>query len=240
MTENKETNSQQLNFISGEVLVFDKPLDWSSFKLVGRVRYLLCKKLKVKKLKVGHAGTLDPRATGVLILCTGKATKTIESIQGTKKEYIATIKLGATTPTFDTESEEDNHFPTEHIDIDLIESTLDQFRGSISQTPPVFSAVKIDGKRAYEYARKGEDVQIKSRVVDITNNEILSFENNILVLKVECTKGTYIRSLANDIGKALNSGGYLTDLCRTKVGEYTIENALSIDKFEEQLQLMEI
>lgn len=229
---------ENLDFIAGEVLLFDKELDWTSFDVVNRVRYMLCRKLGVKKLKVGHAGTLDPKATGLVILCTGKSTKKIESIQSEEKEYIATIKLGATTPSYDLESEENETFPTEHITQELIEEKLKDFIGEIDQVPPVFSAIKVNGKRAFNYAREGQELELKSRKITIYNIEILKFELPELVIRVECGKGTYIRSLANDIGKSLNSGAYLIGLRRTKIGNNNIEKAWSVEKFEETLKNM--
>lgn len=221
----------QCDFQKGEVLVFDKPLNWTSFDLVSKVRYALCKKLKIKKLKVGHAGTLDPKATGVLILCTGKATSRIESLMADEKEYIATLKVGATTPSFDLESEEDQHFETAHITRTLLEEVLKQFIGVIEQYPPSFSAIKVDGKRAYEYARKGIEVEIKPKQLEIKEIEILHFELPEIKLRVVCGKGTYIRALARDIGKAMNSGAYLIGLQRTRVGNHELSHAIQLTDF---------
>ena len=222
---------QTLDFQKGEVLVFDKPLDWTSFDLVHKVRYIICKKLNIKKLKVGHAGTLDPKATGILILCTGKATSRIETLQADEKEYIATLKLGATTPSFDLESAEDGVFSTDHITKDLLIEVLLRFVGTIRQVPPEYSAVKINGKRAYEYARKGIPVEIKSKILEIKEIEVLSFDLPEVKLRIVCGKGTYIRALARDLGEALNSGAYLTGLRRTRVGVYNLNQAIGLSDF---------
>ncbi len=219
------------DFISGEIMLFDKPLDWTSFDVVNNVRYLLCKKLGIKKLKVGHAGTLDPKATGLVVLCTGKATKKIESIQAIDKEYIATIKLGATTPSFDLETAEDKTYPVSHVTIDRINEALKAFIGETDQVPPVFSAIKIKGKRAFSYARKGEELEMKSRKVNISSIVVEQFELPYLIIRVNCGKGTYIRSLARDIGNSLKSGAYLTALRRTRIGEYNVDEAFDIEKF---------
>lgn len=233
-----DLSQQKFDFVSGETLLFDKPLDWTSFDVVNRVRYKICRKLGIKKLKVGHAGTLDPKASGLVILCTGKFTKKIESIQAEEKEYIATIKLGATTPSFDLESEEDQLFPTDHIDLELIQEKLKLFIGEIDQVPPIFSAIKINGKRAFNYAREGEELKLKSRKINIYNIEILDFNAPILRLKVNCGKGTYIRSLARDLGEKLNSGAYLVGLQRTKIGNHDLNNAWTVEDFEKKLPLM--
>ncbi|MBN1925878.1 MAG: tRNA pseudouridine(55) synthase TruB [Prolixibacteraceae bacterium] len=233
--------TQKLNdidFISGAVIPFNKPLDWTSFDVVNKIRWNICKKLKIKKLKVGHAGTLDPKATGLVIVCTGKATKMIENLQAEEKEYIATLKLGATTPSFDLETNEDNHYPTKHLNQSLIEETLLNFIGEIDQVPPVFSAIKVEGKRAFDYARKGKDLNLVARKVFIKMIQVISYTNNELVIKVECGKGTYIRSLARDIGKALNTGAYLTALERTRIGNCTLEDAWEIENFEKKLALL--
>ena len=219
------------DFQKGEVLVFDKPLNWTSFDLVHKVRYIICKKLNIKKLKVGHAGTLDPKATGILILCTGKATSKIETLQADEKEYIATLKIGATTPSFDLESAEDEQYSTTHITKDLLKEVLQEFIGTIMQVPPEYSAVKINGKRAYEYARKGIAVEIKSKVLEIKEIEIVSFDLPEVKLRIVCGKGTYIRALARDIGVALNSGAYLTGLRRTRVGSFDLTQAIGLDDF---------
>lgn len=227
-----------LDFISGEILLFNKPLDWTSFDVVNRVRYLLCQKLGIKKLKVGHAGTLDPKATGLVVLCTGKATKKIESIQAEEKEYIATVKLGATTPSSDLETAEDQTFDTSHITRELIEQKLLDFKGDIQQVPPIFSAIKVNGKRAFNYARNGEELQMKARPVYISAIEILRFENPELEIKINCGKGTYIRSLARDIGESLNNGAYLLALQRTRIGAQNVSDAWSLADFEKSLSEM--
>lgn len=222
---------KNFDFIKGEVLLFDKALDWTSFDLVQKVRNNLCRAMKIKKLKVGHAGTLDPKATGLMILCTGKATKQIEMHQAGEKEYLASIKLGATTPSFDLETEEDAQFDTKHITQVATEAVLQQFLGEIEQVPPVFSAVKIDGQRAYTHARKGADVKMRSRLIHIRELELLVFSQEKIELRVVCSKGTYIRALARDIGKALDSGAYLIGLRRTRIGDFKVDDALSVTDF---------
>lgn len=218
-----------MNFVEGEILYFDKPYGWSSFDVVNRVRGAICRQLKQKKLKVGHAGTLDPLATGVMIVCTGKATKHIEELQYGVKEYVATLKLGATTPSFDREHPEDATYPTDHITRELLEETLKCFLGEIWQVPPVYSAVKVDGKRAFDYARKGKEVELKAKLLVIDEIELVSFDREQMqaVIRVVCSKGTYIRALARDIGIKLNSGAYLTDLRRTRVGNITAEQCMN-------------
>lgn len=220
-----------MDFITGEVLVFDKPLTWTSFDLVNKLRWVLCRHLGVKKLKVGHAGTLDPLATGIVVVCTGKKTKTIDELQAQEKEYIAELFLGATTPSFDLETEVDAEFPSEHIDRAAVEAVLPQFIGGIMQTPPAYSAVKVNGKRAYEYARSGQEVTIKAKELVIESIEIVDFSMPKLTLKIVCSKGTYIRALARDIGTALNSGAHLTALRRTRVGDFTLEASHDIEEF---------
>ncbi|MBN1116647.1 MAG: tRNA pseudouridine(55) synthase TruB [Bacteroidales bacterium] len=227
-----------MNYREGEVLLFDKPYKWTSFQLVNKVRWLLCRKFDWKKLKVGHAGTLDPLATGLMVLCTGKATKQIPSLIGFDKEYIAEIKLGETTPSYDLETEVDNTYPTEHITRELFESVLDSFKGEIDQVPPVFSAKQVNGTRAYEFARKGIDLELKAAKVVINKLEIINFEMPYVSLLVSCSKGTYIRSLARDIGKLLNSGAYLSGLKRTRIGEYKLTDAISVENFEKSLSEM--
>lgn len=228
-----------LDFNKGEILAFNKPYGWTSFQVVGRMRWLLKRKAGIKKIKVGHAGTLDPLATGVLIVCTGKATKKIEELQTHTKEYIATIKLGATTPSFDKETEEDATYPTEQITRQTVENALQQFKGEIQQVPPMFSAVKINGKRAYKLARKGEEVEIQAKNINISEIELVDFIKNetttTAVIRVVCGKGTYIRSLARDLGAALDSGAYLTDLCRTRAGNYKLADCLDAEHFAEWL-----
>lgn len=229
-----------MNFKEGEVLYFDKPLKWTSFAVVNKIRYHICRKLGVKKIKVGHAGTLDPLATGVMIICTGKATKHIEEFQYHTKEYIATLRLGATTPSFDLEKEIDATYPTEHITRELVEETLKGFVGSIEQIPPVFSACKVEGKRAYELARNGEEVELKAKTLVIDEIELLDYRLPEIKIRVVCSKGTYIRALARDIGQALNSGAHLTGLVRTRVGNIKLEDCLQVEDFAEWLEKQDI
>lgn len=229
-----------MNFIKGEILSFNKPYGWTSFQVVSKVRSAISKKLHVKKIKVGHAGTLDPLATGVLIVCTGKSTKLIDELQSHTKEYIATLKLGATTPSYDKETEEDAVYPTEHITKELVETVLQRFIGTIEQTPPEYSAVKINGKRAYEFARKGKSVELKPKTLVIDSIELLECNFPEIVIRVVCTKGTYIRALARDIGRELQSGAYLTGLVRTRIGEYKIDECLDPETFNEWLDSQEI
>lgn len=225
------------DFEQGEVLAFDKPLRWTSFDLVAKVRYNLCRKLGTKKLKVGHSGTLDPLATGVVIICTGKKTKLIEQLQYDVKEYVTTLQLGATTPSFDMEKDIDATYPTEHITRELIDKTIPLFLGEQWQTPPMFSAVQVNGKRAYELARKGQEVELKPKLLVIDEIEVLRFDPQTmqLTLRIVCSKGTYIRALARDIGERLGSGAYLTALRRTRVGSTRVEDCLTIDQFLEEL-----
>lgn len=225
-----------MDFQQGEILLFDKELDWTSFDLVKKVRNKLTRFTGEKKLKVGHAGTLDPKATGLMILCTGKATKQIESLQAEEKEYVATIKLGATTPSFDLETEEDTVFPTGHITRELIGEVFLKFTGEQLQVPPIFSAVKIDGKRAYEHARKGNDVKLNAKLIAIHELELLEFLPDQITVRVRCSKGTYIRALARDMGEALHSGAYLTGLRRTKIGAFDVKDALTIEFFLNNLE----
>ena len=231
-----------MNFSEGEVIGINKPYGISSFKALARVRYLISQKLGVKKLKTGHAGTLDPLATGVLILCTGKATKRIEELQNHTKEYVATLKLGATTPSFDMEHPIDATYPTAHITMETIEQVLKDFIGEIKQIPPAYSACKVDGKRAYNMMRKGEEVNLKEKTLRIDEIEVISFDKDQmrLTLRVVCSKGTYIRALARDIGVALNSGAYLVELCRTRVGNTKIENCITLDGFQDWLDKQDI
>ena len=226
-----------MDFQEGQILYFDKPLRWTSFNLVAKVRWQLCHRLGLKKLKVGHAGTLDPLATGVLIVCTGRATKRIDELQAGTKEYVATLQLGATTPCFDLEKPIDKTYPTDHITLELIEEILPRFRGRIEQIPPAFSACKVDGHRAYKLARKGEEVELKPKVLVIDEMELVKFdaEQMQLTLRIVCSKGTYIRALARDIGQALNSGAHLIDLRRTRIGDVRVEQCMQIDDFEEWL-----
>lgn len=219
-----------MDFITGETIVIDKPLGWTSFDAVKRLRGAIQRRLNVKKFKVGHAGTLDPLATGVLIVCTGRATRRIAELQEGMKEYVAEVTFGATTPSYDLEKEIDATYPWEHITREKIEEVLPRFIGKVMQVPPVFSAVKIDGKRAYSYARKGREVEMKAKPLEIREMEILSWDAPKLRIRVLCSKGTYIRALARDLGEALESGAHLTALRRTRVGECRISDALSIDK----------
>ena len=216
-----------MDFVEGEILYVEKPLNWTSFDLVNKIRWKITRSLKLKKLKVGHAGTLDPLATGVMIICTGKATKRIDEFQYQDKEYIATLKLGATTPSFDLEKEIDAVYPTKHITRELIDQVIPTFKGEIWQVPPVYSAVKVEGKRAY--AREGQVVELKPKLLVIDEIEVLNFSLPELKIRVVCSKGTYIRALARDIGEALHSGAHLTALERTRIGEVTLEKCLKID-----------
>lgn len=229
------------DFEQGEVLAFDKPLRWTSFDLVAKVRYSLCRLLGTKKLKVGHSGTLDPLATGVVIICTGKKTKLIEQLQYDVKEYVTTLQLGATTPSYDLEKEIDATYPTEHITRELIDQTIPLFLGEQWQTPPMFSAVQINGKRAYELARKGQEVELKPKLLVIDEIEVLRFDPQTmqLTLRIVCSKGTYIRALARDIGERLGSGAHLIALRRTRVGNTRVEDCLTIDQFLEKLKTYE-
>ena len=220
-------------FTEGQIVLIDKPLTWSSFQAVNKVKWSLKKHLGLKKIKVGHAGTLDPLATGLLIICTGKFTKRISELQGMVKEYTGTFYLGATTPSYDLETEVNATFPSEHITEELIHATIPQFLGEIDQKPPIFSAIKKDGKRLYEHARKGEEVEIAFRKTTIHEFEITRIALPEVDFRVVCSKGTYIRSLANDFGEALQSGGHLTALRRTKIGAFSVEGAITPDAFEE-------
>jgi tRNA pseudouridine55 synthase len=221
------------DYQAGKVLLIDKPLTWSSFQAVNKLKYTLKRKYNLpKSFKIGHAGTLDPLATGLLIVCTGKFTKRISEIQGQAKEYTGTIRVGATTPSYDLETEVDQIFPTSHITEELIRETTKQFLGEIDQKPPVFSAIKKDGKRLYEHARKGEEIEIAFRKVSIETFEITRIALPEIDFRVVCSKGTYIRSLAYDFGQALGSGGYLSELRRTKIGDFSVDNAISADCFE--------
>jgi len=225
------------DYKNGQVLLIDKPLTWTSFQAVNKLRWSIRQAFSIKKIKVGHAGTLDPLATGLLIICTGKMTKQINTFQGQEKEYTGTFTLGSTTPSFDLETEINETFLTEHITEDLIHHTTKQFIGKINQFPPVFSALKKNGKRLYEYARAGEEVEIKSREVEITEFEITSITDLELKFRVVCSKGTYIRSLAHDFGKALNSGAHLSELRRTRIGDFKVDNAITPSAFIENLPL---
>lgn len=231
-----------MDFVTGEILYVDKPLEWTSFDVVKRLRGVLLHRLHRKKFKVGHAGTLDPLATGVMIVVTGRATKLIESLQAGVKEYIATIRIGATTPSFDLETEVDAVYPTEHVTEELIREALPKFTGRIEQVPPAFSACKVDGKRAYKMARKGHEVELKPKVLVIDEIELLSFDaaEMVVTLRIVCSKGTYIRAIARDLGEALGSGAHLIGLRRTRVGEVTVDKCLSVDQTVELIRNVEI
>ena len=223
------------DFLNGQLLLVDKPLGWSSFQAVNKLKWAIRKKFDLKKIKIGHAGTLDPLATGLLLICTGKFTKTINELQGQVKEYTGTITLGATTASYDLETDIDQTFPTAHITSELIHKTSERFIGQIDQRPPVFSALKKDGKRLYEYAREGKKVEIKTRQITIYEFEITAINTLEVKFRVVCSKGTYIRSLAHDFGKALTSGAHLSELRRTKIGEYNVNNALDPICFGDEL-----
>lgn len=223
------------DYKNGQVLLIDKPLEWTSFQAVNKLRWHIKQRFKIKKIKVGHAGTLDPLATGLLIICTGKQTKEIHIYQGQEKEYTGTFTVGATTPSYDLETEIDENYPTEHITEALLKETTRQFIGEIQQKPPIFSAIKKDGKRLYELARKGETTEIQARTVTISEFEITNINLPKVDFRVVCSKGTYIRSLAFDFGKALNSGAHLSTLRRTKIGNFSVDNATSIEGFIESL-----
>jgi tRNA pseudouridine55 synthase len=227
-----------MNFAEGEVLLFDKPYRWTSFDLVKKIRHMVKVKYNYSKLKVGHAGTLDPLASGLLIICTGKATKQINTYQDQEKEYVAGLLLGKTTPSFDLETVYDSEYPTEHITREMIDATLKSFLGESDQIPPIFSAKFFEGKRAYEYARKGEEIELKASRISISEIELLEFNVPNILIRVKCSKGTYIRSLVRDIGIHLNSGACMVSLRRTAIGGYTINNALSIEEFENKLALL--
>lgn len=231
-----------MNFQKGEIIAVNKPYGMSSFGALARVRYLISRRMGVKRVKTGHAGTLDPLATGVLILCTGRATKRIEELQAHSKEYTATLQLGATTPSYDMEHPVDATFPTSHITRESIENVLARFVGDIEQVPPSYSACKINGNRAYELKRKGMDVELTPKNIHIDSIELTDFDEETMRMgiRVNCGKGTYIRALARDIGRALGSGAYLTTLCRTRVGEFTIDRCLDLDEVEEWLENQEI
>jgi tRNA pseudouridine55 synthase len=220
---------------AGQVFLFDKPYKWTSFQLVNKIRWLLCRKHKIKKLKVGHAGTLDPLATGLMIICVGKATKQIPELIGQDKEYLADIKLGETTPSFDRETEVDNTFPTNHITEELIKKNIDEFIGETEQVPPAFSAKQVNGVRAYDFARKGIEIELKPSLVTINKFELLNFDNPHAGFCINCSKGTYIRSIARDLGEKLNSGACLDGLKRTKIGDYQLVDATTIETFEKSL-----
>ena len=222
-----------MDFVEGEILAFDKPYRWTSFDVVGKTRWLLCHRLGLKKLKVGHTGTLDPLATGVVVVCTGRKTKLIDQLQNHTKEYVATLQLGATTPSYDLEKPVDATYPTEHITRAMIDEVIPTFQGEQWQVPPMFSAVKVDGKRAYDLARKGQEAELKAKLLVIDEIEVLSFdaETMQLVLRISCSKGTYIRALARDIGQRLGSGAHLIALRRTRVGDIRVEDCMNFEQF---------
>ncbi|WP_047416896.1 tRNA pseudouridine(55) synthase TruB [Cellulophaga sp. Hel_I_12] len=224
------------DFLDGQTLLIDKPLGWSSFQAVNAIKWSIRRAFDLKKIKVGHAGTLDPLATGLLIICTGKSTKKINDYQAQEKEYTGTITVGSSTPSYDLETEIDATFPTHHITEELIQQTTQQFTGTIQQLPPVFSALKKDGKRLYEYAREGIAVEIKTREITITEFEITNISENDIFFRVVCSKGTYIRSLAHDFGKALGSGAHLSSLRRTKIGDFNVNKAITTESFNTLLQ----
>jgi len=235
----EDYTQREFHFREGEVLLLDKPLTWTSFDVVNKIRYTVKRLVKIKRIKVGHAGTLDPLATGLLILCTGKMTKQIESFTGMPKEYTGTFKLGEETPSYDRETEVSNTYDTSNITEQDIENTRKKFIGKIEQLPPIFSAKKINGKKAYEYARKKETVEIKSHNIEIYNFEITKIDMPNIYFRVNCSKGTYIRSLAHDFGKELNNGAVLTKLRRTKIGGFNVDDAYNVKEFSEYLQTLD-
>jgi tRNA pseudouridine55 synthase len=230
---------EDYDFQKGEILLFDKELDWTSFDLVRKLRNFLSRATGIKKLKVGHAGTLDPKATGLMIICTGKETKNIDLLQAKEKEYVATIRLGATTPSYDLETAENETFSTDDLTLEYVNEKLKGFIGEIDQVPPLFSAVKIEGKRAYEHARKGNDIVLQPKKISIYKLELLNFSKNEIVLRIVCSKGTYIRSLARDLGLALGNGAYLVGLRRTRIGVMKVEEAWDLYDFLEKLKVIE-
>ncbi len=223
------------DFLAGQLLLIDKPLGWSSFQAVNKLKWAIRRKFDLKKIKIGHAGTLDPLATGLLLICTGKFTKRINELQGQEKEYTGTITLGATTPSYDLETEIDKTFSIDHISEALVQKKVQEFIGEIEQAPPIFSALKKDGKRLYEYAREGKQVEIKKRRVTVSEFEITEIVMPMLKFKISCSKGTYIRSLAHDLGIALGSGAHLSELRRTKIGDYHVDKAQDPNDFGEKL-----
>ena len=229
-----------MDFITGATIYIDKPLGWTSFDAVKRVRGVLLRRYGVRKMKVGHAGTLDPLATGVMIVCTGRATKLIDTLQAGVKEYVATMALGATTASFDLETEIDATYPTGHITRELVEETLQKFTGTIEQVPPAFSAVKVDGKRAYKMARSGKEPELKAKTLVIDCMELLEYSQQSITVRVVCSKGTYIRALARDIGRALGSGAHLTALRRTRVGDVTVDRCMTVEQAAQWLKDVEI
>jgi tRNA pseudouridine55 synthase len=225
------------DYLEGQLILIDKPLKWSSFQAVNAIKWAIRKRYQLKKIKVGHAGTLDPLASGLLLICVGKFTKRIHEFQEMSKVYEGTITLGSSTPSYDLETEIDNIYPTDHITQELVYKTKASFIGKIAQKPPVFSALKKDGKRLYEYAREGKELELKARFVEILQFEILEINMPDIHFRIQCSKGTYIRSIAHDFGKALNSGGYLSSLRRTKIGEYNVDNAVTPANFKEMLDI---
>jgi len=225
-----------MDFREGEVLYINKPFGWTSFQVVGKIRWKISRICKIKKIKVGHAGTLDPLASGVLIICTGKATKRIEAFQKQDKEYVATLRLGATTPSFDLETQIDRVYPTEHITPESVYEVLKKFVGIVEQVPPVFSACKVNGERAYNMARKGENPELKPKTLVINEIELLECNLPTVKIRIACGKGTYIRALARDIGIALDSGAHLTELVRTRIGNVRLEDCMEIDDFENNIE----
>ena len=225
------------DYKNGQVLLIDKPLTWTSFQVVNKLRWEIRQRFNIKKIKVGHAGTLDPLATGLLIICTGKQTKQIDSYQGQVKEYTGTFTVGGTTPSYDLETAVEETFPTAHISEELLHKTTEQFTGEIQQKPPIFSAIKKDGKRLYELARKGETTEIKERTVTVSKFELTNINLPEVAFRIICSKGTYIRSIAFDFGRALNSGAHLSALRRTKIGDFSVDKALSVEEFIEQLKI---
>ena len=224
------------DYKAGQLILIDKPLEWTSFQVVNKIRWTICKHFGINKLKVGHAGTLDPLATGLLIICTGKMTKQIESYQAKEKTYTGTFQLGSTTPSYDLETEIDQEFPTDHIDQELVTQVTESFRGNIMQKPPIFSAIKKDGKRLYKSARKGQDVKLDARPISIHKFETTLNNNSTVDFEIVCSKGTYIRSIAHDFGKALKSGAHLSKLRRTAIGDIDVAQALSVEKWVEKFR----
>lgn len=224
------------DFKSGEIILVDKPLNWTSFQVVNKLRWKIRHKLGVKKIKVGHAGTLDPLASGLLILCTGKKTKSIESFMGLEKLYSGSITLGATRPSYDMETEIDQTYPIDHITEDMIRQTAKNMEGAQDQMPPIFSAKKINGKKAYDLARKGETVNLKPKTITIHSFNITKIENHVIYFEISCSKGTYIRSIAHDFGQLLNAGAYLSSLRREKIGNFTVNSALDVDNWLDRIE----
>lgn len=222
-------------FREGQVLLINKPLGWTSFDVVNKIRYSLKRYLGIKKIKVGHAGTLDPLATGLVIVCTGKATKQIDQFLGMDKQYLADVRLGATTPSFDLEMEPDKHFPYEHVTQEMLDRAITALTGDIDQVPPMFSALKVNGRKAYDLARQGKEVELKARQITISELKLLRWDNPDIKLDVSCSKGTYIRSLARDLGYELDSGAHLTGLVRTRIGPYQLADSITIEDFEKNL-----